>query len=131
MPAVAGETARCLNINPGEEGYELDPPGIWPLACLSWADMSGLRWHWLLLIKALLFRFANGWLCRARGFSFLVHGNNLSGNLVNSDDVSFLGLAPVGFFHALLFRLAVGDLTKALALSDPLGGKGCWQGGGF
>ena len=83
------------------------------------------------MLTALLFRFANGWLCCIRGFSFLVHDNILSGKLVNFGDVSFFGLVPRGFLHALLFRLSVGDLTKALALSDPLGGRGCWQGGGF
>ena len=83
------------------------------------------------MFTALLVRFAKGWLCCIRSFSFLVHGNNLSGKLVNFGDVSFFCLVPRSFFRALLFRLTVGDLTKALALSDPLGGKGCWQGGAF
>ena len=78
------------------------------------------------MLTALLFRFPNGWLCCIRVFSFLVHDNILSGKLVNFGDVSFFCLVPHGFFRALLFRLDVGNLTKALALSEPLGGWGSW-----
>ena len=49
------------------------------------------------MLTALLFRFANGWLCCIRGFSFLVHDDILSGKLVNFGDVSFFGLVPRGF----------------------------------
>ena len=63
--------------------------------------LSGLRWHRLLL-TALLFRFANGWLCCIRGFSFLVHDNLLYGKLVNFGDVSFFGLVPRGILRRCL-----------------------------